>query len=127
MIVVEGFLAAISLWTGKMCLLALFYQFFGHIDRIRYQIWAVVVLCLPILSMAIFMPIQSAPSPGQKWGTTINSKNSDNNVKGSLAVGVINMVVDLLIFYIPIPVIVKLNLTPRRKAGVLAIFLTGLM
>lgn len=127
MIVCEGFLSSISLWTGKMCILALFYQFFGHADRVRYQIWVVFVMCLPLLSMAIFMPIQSAPAPGKPWGTTLNPKNSDSNVKASLAVGVVNLLVDLMIFYIPIPVIVTLNLNRRKKVGVLAIFLTGLM
>jgi hypothetical protein len=44
-----------------------------------------------------------------------------------MMIGIENILTDLLIFYIPIPIIMKMNLSPKKKGGVLAIFLTGLM
>ena len=127
MIVCEAILSPLALFLGKLCLLALYWRLFGHIKHVRYQILLVVVFSLPLLSTVIIMPVQAGPPPGKPWGTIINSKNSESNVLISLIIGVVNAVVDLFILYIPIPVVVKLNLNRRKKAGVLAIFMTGLM
>ena len=37
------------------------------------------------------------------------------------------MIIDLIILYIPIPSVIGMNLSRKKKGGVLVIFLTGLM
>jgi hypothetical protein len=113
------------LLLGKLCLLLLYYRFFGHIKHVRYQIYTSTFLTLPILVFSIVFPILSAPPLGKPWGTP--NPHNDSNRRSSLGLGVVNIVVDLMIFYIPIPVVARMNLKWKTKAGVLAIFLTGLM
>jgi hypothetical protein len=43
----------------------------------------------------------------------------------SITLGVVNLVNDLYLLIIPLPAIVKLKLVPRKKIGVMLIFLTG--
>jgi hypothetical protein len=114
-----------SLYLGKCCLLAMYYRIFGHIDRVRYQIYVTLVLGFPLLFSSIFTPVIFGPPPGTPWGTP-NPKHP-LATKSSLAVGIDNLLVDILILYIPIPVIATLNISRRRKIGVFMIFLTGLM
>jgi hypothetical protein len=103
----------------------MYYRVFGHIDRVRYQIYFTLVLGIPLIFSSIFQPIVSGPPPGTPWGTP-NPKNNFAT-RSSLAVGIDNLLVDLIILYIPIPVIAQLNISRRKKFGVLMIFLTGLM
>jgi hypothetical protein len=124
-IVASGFLAMFALFLGKCCVLALYLRIFGHLTHMRYQIFGSVVLALPILAASIVMPINSAPADGKSWGVP-NPRNEDNT-KVSMAVGIVNLIVDLVVLYIPIPVVVRMNLSWKRKFGVLAMFLTGLM
>jgi hypothetical protein len=115
----------ISLFLGKLCVLALYYRIFNHITHVRWEIYLSVVLALPLLVASIVMPINSAPAAGTSWGTP--NPHNDDNTKVSLAVGIVNLLVDLFVLYIPIPIVLKMNLSLKRKIGVLAMFLTGLM
>lgn len=47
--------------------------------------------------------------------------------KVTLATGAINTLIDLYILVLPIVMVLKLQLTPRRKLGVVAIFTIGLL
>lgn len=40
--------------------------------------------------------------------------------------GIIGVIIDLITFYLPIPIILNLQMPFRRKLGILAIFATGL-
>jgi hypothetical protein len=125
MFLVIGILAYTSMFLGKLCLLFLYQRIFGHISKVRYQIYIAYFMTLPIFAGIIVLPVLSAPPPGKPWGTP-NPRREDNG-KFSLGTGVVNLLVDLFILYIPIPVIASMNLSRRKKTGVLVIFLTGLM
>jgi hypothetical protein len=127
MIVCEAILTPLALFLGKMCLLALYWRLFGHITHVRWEILAAVILSLPLLSSAVIMPVQAAPPRGKPWGTIVNNKNSEDNVLLALVIGVVSLLVDILIFCIPIPIVARLKLNRRKKAGILAIFMTGSM
>jgi hypothetical protein len=120
-----GFMVSLSLLLGKLCILALHYRFFGHIDRVRHQIYWTTALCTPLLAACVVFPVLSAPPPGKPWGVP-NTHNQENTVV-AMAIGVENLFVDLIILYIPVPSVISMNLSRKKKGGVLAIFLTGSM
>ncbi|KAF1914727.1 hypothetical protein BDU57DRAFT_531162 [Ampelomyces quisqualis] len=66
------------------------------------------------------MPLYMGPLA---WKSTSPTKTASGRL--TTAVGVIKLVVDLIIFYIPIPVVVNLKLSTRKRMGVLTTFLTG--
>lgn len=114
-----------SLLIGKVSMLMMYYRIFGNIDRVRYQLYGTAFLCSPLLGGVFLFPILQAPPPGHPWGTP-NGKMI-LNTRTSLAIGAVNFVVDACIFVIPIPVVTRMNLSRKKKAGVLAVFLTGMM
>jgi hypothetical protein len=120
-----AFTVALSLLLGKLCLLTLLYRVFGHIDRVRHQIYWTGVLCFPLLASCAISPVLASPPLGKPWGTE-NPHNKEGSIV-TVAIGATNIVVDLLIVYMPLPSIASLNLSRKRKVGVLAIFLTGSM
>lgn len=122
-LVTQVILMTISVFLGKLCFLAFYYRIFGHIRHVRYQIYAAMILASPLLAACIVFPILAAPPPGKPWGT----ENPKNGINAKLAVGtgVVNIVVDLFIAYIPIPPVAGMNLSRRKKTGILAIFFTG--
>jgi hypothetical protein len=65
------------------------------------------------------------PRPGKPW----RSFEADAKTLRltTLLTSIFSLVVDVLILLISIPLVLKLNLSWRRRAGVLAIFLTGLL
>lgn len=113
------------MYLGKCCLLALYYRLFGHITSARYQIYATAFLGLPLVWVTIINVVVGVPPDGAPWGT--RNPRSTEALKWGVVQGATNIAVDLIIFYIPIPIVWTLQLSQRKRNGVLAIFFTGLM
>jgi hypothetical protein len=122
------FMLNAAILLGKCCVLALYYRIFGRSRTIRCQIYATLILCIPIVATGMALVVLFAPGPGGSWA---NSKLVDTTERRNewmpLVSAVISLVVDLSILIMPIPVIVRLNMSRRNKGGVLALFLTGSM
>jgi hypothetical protein len=112
-----------ALFSGKCCVLALYHRIFGQ--RVQYQIYGVIIVSLPIPLMGIAVLAICVPRPGKPW----RSFEADAKTLRltTLLTSIFSLVVDVLILLISIPLVLKLNLSWRRRAGVLAIFLTGLL
>jgi hypothetical protein len=122
MLVATSFTGQIMLFLGKCCILSLYYRIFGHITHVRYQIYGTLLLALSLVIASILMPIRIGPSG---WRMPV-PKGADAS-RLTVAVGVIKLVVDLVILYIPIPIVLNTNLSKRKKMSVLTTFLTGSM
>jgi hypothetical protein len=109
------------LFFGKCCILSYYHRIFGHMTRVRYQLYGTLLLSLSLVVAAVLMPIWIGPPV---WGSAPESSPSSWL---TISIGVIKLVVDLLILYIPIPIVLKMKLTGCKKIGVLATFLTGSM
>jgi hypothetical protein len=124
--IAEHTLNAASLWLGKFCLLTMYYRIFGHTRKVRWQLIGTAILTLPLFAAIIIRPIMVGPPPGKPWGTRNEPIASYTDAIG-LMMGVDNTLVDFCILYIPIPVILGLNLSDCKRKGVLALFATGSM
>jgi hypothetical protein len=122
MLIATTVIGQLMMFLGKCCVLTFYYHIFGHITRVRYQIYGAHLLALSLILSSILMPIWIGP---QAWKGSV-PKGSQSS-KLTIAVGVIKLVTDLVILYIPIPVVLKMKLSKRKKIGVLATFLTGSM
>jgi hypothetical protein len=108
------------MFLGKCCILTWYYHVFGFVTRVRYQIYGAHFLALSLIVSSILMPIWIGP---KAWKGSV-PKGSESS-KLTIAVGVVKLVTDLVILYIPIPVVLNMKLSRRKKIGVLATFLTG--
>ncbi len=120
-----AFVIVLSLLLGKLSILALSYRFFGHMDRIRPQTRFSIVLCFPLLVAMVVSPVLAAPPPRTRWGT-LNPRTAEDVIV-SIMIGVVNLLVDCIALYTPIPCILSMNLSLKNKMSVRAIFLTGLV
>lgn len=103
----------------------MYYRIFGHIQKVKWQLYGVALLTLPIFVSIILQPTLVGPPIGKPWGTP-NPLVEETKIPG-LMVGIDNFLVDLLIAYIPIPLINGLNLSRRKKNGIIILFATGFM
>ncbi|KAI1424708.1 hypothetical protein F5Y12DRAFT_714946 [Xylaria sp. FL1777] len=113
----------------KITILALYYRIFQPSKWAHRLIWIGVILVLIFyISTVIILLANCIPSGRDTWISRVQSGACPTvQVKIALSQGVFGLVIDLYIIIIPIWQISRLSLPPRRKAGILLIFLTGLL
>ncbi|KAF2828104.1 hypothetical protein CC86DRAFT_204310 [Ophiobolus disseminans] len=112
--------SAFATFLGKCCVLTLYYRLFGSSRPVRYQIYIVLVLSLTTMVIGIVIGVIWSPGP---WS---GRRRLLENLKSLLLIlPVMSFIIDLVILLMPIPLIVRLNLSRRKKGAVLALFMTG--
>jgi hypothetical protein len=110
------------LFLGKCCILSLYHRIFVHMVRVRYQIYGTLLLALSLSTASKVVPISTGRDSPKK-----SAQKGADVTRLLLAVGVLKLVVDLVILYIPTPIVPSMNLSKRKKMSVPATFLTGSM
>lgn len=111
-----------------MSLLLSYYQIFSPNVRFRYCIYVSMgLLSVFYCGLFIAFAILMIPRPGQNLLAAFRSLNTAKSISLSVAQSVAGVAIDFFIFCLPIPVVWKLQLPPRRKIGVLAVFMSGLL
>ena len=114
-----------AIFLGKASLLLLYRRVFAPSRSFRVQVYILLVICF--LSQVSFVPINIALcGPGDPEWLTLSPQCTKSYSYG-LVQGASNILVDLAIFIMPIPMVARLQLPLKKKIGVLAIFMTGFM
>lgn len=100
-----------TLLATKLALLGLYYRLFERKLGIKYALLAGIVSCFVIYTTMMFLFIFI------KVDTRLIIINK--------ALGVLNIATDLYIFVIPLAAVSGLHLSPRKKFGLAAVFMTG--
>lgn len=77
--------------------------------------------------MVIVGIVLCTPKPKQSWASMNYRERSSQDKALAEIYGVFGLVSDLYIFILPLPVLRRLNMSSKKKIGVTATFLTGLM
>lgn len=126
MIYAEEMLLGPAIFFGKSSLLLLYYRIFSPSKAFRYKIYGGLIFAA--ISQLAIIPIDSiycAPPAGTSWA--IFNPNCYKSYGYGIAQGLSNLLLDLFIFYLPIPVIWHLQMPLKKRIGVIAIFMTGAM
>ena len=117
-----------SIFFAKTSLFLLYYRVFAPKKLIRMFIIIGIIFAF-VIYILIFIPLMAslcAPHVGQEWDLMVLKK-----CRRALAFGVVqattNLIIDLYILALPIPVVLQLQLPTKKKIGILAIFMTGLL
>ena len=95
---------------------------------LRYQVYAGIALSFALfLSSIIVSCALCTPSPGQAWHDLTTLVKCEKARYYAVPQGVVNVIIDFYLLYLPIPIVWHLNLQKRKRIGVIAIFLTGSM
>lgn len=116
----------ISLIGYKMSILVLYLRLFAIDRAFRYLTQLTMVFVCGYLLANLFTQIFGC-SPRSKYWIADTPGHCINYTKAGLAYGAMNIVSDLLIFVLPLPVVWRLKLSRREKAAISLIFMTGAM
>lgn len=106
----------------------LFNRIFGLFRWMKICIWLGVTVCsVWHLAGIIVTFCLCIPSRGLDWYWMSQSAQCMKLVPYGIAQGVFNVLSDFYLLIIPIPAVLSLQMPARRKAGVCAIFMTGLL
>ena len=71
--------------------------------------------------------ILTAPHTGETWASVLRSGRPQKDLIWGVVQAAINILLDLLIFILPVPVILRLHLSTRKKIQLLSVFTTALV
>ncbi|CAD6591540.1 MAG: hypothetical protein ASARMPREDX12_005214 [Alectoria sarmentosa] len=113
---------------AKLSFLLLYIQLFRPMKWLRYSAYAgVVVNVLFYTSMLALYLAFTIPHPGQTLQQSVQSSRQAHELAVALPRACVNFVLDVYILILPIAGISRLQLPIKKKLGVIAIFLTGLI
>ena len=114
---------------AKLALLFLYLQVFRPNVKTTYCIYLTMgFLVLFYTATFIAYAVVSVPKPGESLLEAILGLDSYKDIVPLMITqGAVNVVTDFWIFCLPIPVLWSLQLPPRKKISVMAVFMTGLL
>ncbi|KAI0196387.1 hypothetical protein F4808DRAFT_439918 [Astrocystis sublimbata] len=125
----QEIVAAFTLFFSKASIFLLFQQLFEVTNRMRIAIRGGIIFTA-LLYIIINIPlgaILNAPRAGRSWTTVITEGHSVKVLIWGVIQSVLAIGLDLFIFILPIPVIMKLHLSTRKKVRLIAVFTTALI
>lgn len=116
---------AISL--AKLSILLLYLQLFRVNTTLRWAIWGGIALtCITYLPNIGVSSYFCAAHPGEAWDYNVGIRCGNKGaLKWLIVSAALSLLLDLYILVLPIPQIISLNLSLRRRLGVSVIFLAA--
>lgn len=117
-----------ALFFAKSAIFLLYLRIFSVHEKMRYCIWSGLVFTFLICwSAVLFGTLWCAPRAGEKWGIESIEGRCEKDVIFGVVFGVLAVVLDLYIFFLPIPIVLNLQMSQKRRLSVLAIFGTAFL
>lgn len=117
---------SLAMWSSKAPILLLYILLFGIKTWVKIvSITTLVVTGIIFLTMASFVTAKCSPN-GATVDASFIAVCSKASTQAGIVLGITSVVADGVIFVIPIPAILRLKLTARKKIGLCLIFSTGL-
>ena len=113
---------------AKLTFFLLYLQIFKPMKSIRYSSYAGATFTIIFyLGVVIFNLICTVPSPGQSWQEATQRKSFAYVTDATVGIAAVGLVLDVVILLLPIHGVMRLQMSGKRKIGVIAVFLTGLL
>jgi hypothetical protein len=119
-------LVQFALWTAKAPILLLYAKIFGIHKWLRYSSYAVLVAMALAYLGALINALVNCPLNNPNVTFEAQLRCNAGNVHTGIISGFTSIFVDAIIFVLPIPVIVKLNIATGKKIAIAAVFLSGI-
>ncbi|MCJ1382008.1 hypothetical protein MMC17_005120 [Xylographa soralifera] len=117
-------LTEIALLFTKATFFFMYLSIFGPLQWMRISAWLGLLVNTGFyLAVLVANMIFSTPRPGQSWQQAAISEQGTLALSIPQAVG--GLIIDMFILALPIIAVSKLQLPPRRKLGVILIFMSG--
>ena len=118
----------VALFFAKSTILLFYVRVFGIRNIIRYGAWFGIFLTFGLYWSAIPVNvITAAPRAGQPWSVEIIYRRHEIATLYSLYQGALAVALDVYIFFLPIPIVMTLQMTLKRRLSVLIVFGTAVL
>ena len=116
------------MFFAKLALFLFYYRVFG-IDRgTRIAIYlGIIIIALFYFSSIVALSVLCIPKRSESWTSLTYGTRCKRAVAMGNGHGVFGLISDVYIFILPLPVLLGLQMSLKRKLGVAAIFCTGLL
>lgn len=116
-----------AMFFAKAAVCTLYLRIFNTVTWMRYAAWgAIVVLGITYGTMVPVYAVFSFPYGDEKWDLALTMKVGRVD-RMAISTGTINVASDIFLLAIPVPIIMKLNLSLRKRIGLSAVFMTGIV
>ena len=112
---------------AKLAMFTLYMRVFEPVRWMRVCCWVGIITAIPVyLSLVPFCAVYCFPHGNERWDLAIALKGSKMQLPAIVS-GTYGVVSDVFLLILPLPIIFGLNLSLRKKIGLYAVFLAGLM
>ncbi|KAF6790390.1 integral membrane protein [Colletotrichum sojae] len=117
---------AISLGSLKISILLMLQRIF-FIRPFKIAAWITMGLAGAWTLMTILIGLLICRPIAMQWDPTIPGGECGDQIAGFAAVGVVDLIVDLVIFILPIPMVLKLQVSKAHRLALVSIFGAGVL
>lgn len=125
---ITNLMASMVLFFPKLSIFFLYRKLFSP-NRLTLNL----IYCGLALAIATYwssIPLDTyycTPRKGQEWNSPAVRHICNKIIPYSIVQGSLNVVLDLYILYIPVPIVRALQLSPQKRAGVIFVFMHGVL
>ena len=110
-----------------MAVFTLYLRLFGTVRWMRIACWIGIILTAPFfLQMVPVCGVYLFPHGNEGWDLRLGAKGSKLQTP-SLILGTFNVVSDIYVFILPLPILYGLNLSLRKRIGLIGVFVVSSM
>ena len=113
----------------KASILVLYLRIFSPLWRVKLLIYlGIAIILLTNATISILFAALCTPRNGQLYTVQYNTSQCFENATNlTLASAIVNFISDLYLLLLPLPLVWNLQLTRKRRLGIIAIFMTGIL
>lgn len=113
----------------KTSVLLLYRKIFGPEPHMRTLVYVGIgYLFITNAVATVLFGALCAPRPGERYLTRYSKPECFNNVDNlAIAIAVENLIADVFLLVLPLPIIWKLQMSPKRKYALICLFMTGFL
>ena len=119
----SSYVYLVTLFGYKITILLLYLRLFGVNDVFRYCTWAVMAFIFGYLCSNVLTSVFGCIPIELSWENVAG--HCIDRPKAGLAYGSMNIISDLFIFILPMPMCWRLRLGSKGKLGVMLVFMGG--
>ena len=117
-----------TLFFAKSTIFLLYLRIFSIHKKMRYGIWSGLAFAFLIYwSAALTGTLFCAPRAGEQWSLNDTEQRCEKDAIFGVVQGVLSVILDLYIFFLPIPIVLGMQMSLKRRLSILCIFGTAIL
>lgn len=124
-VIAEAFIGGFAIYFAKVPLLALLVRIFGIRKWLRVTVWTSVGLGFAVfLGSLLYVSVECSAAKvhdAVSQGICIESASTNGLIHGTAS-----LILDLVAFIIPLPIVLKLKVSTSKRIGLCAVFAAGI-